>query len=120
MLHQISALEHVHKSGLVHCDLKRGTSSSIPPIQSACIWSTYGFTRAITSTTQTTNTLAYRVVGTLPYASLNMHDGIRKLQYLYYKPASNPGPAPRDDVESLGYTFLNLARGDLPWSYNVR
>jgi hypothetical protein len=48
-----------------------------------------------------------------------MHDGIRKSQYLYYKPASNPGPAPRDDVESLGYTFLNLARGDLPWSYNV-
>src|SRR5258705_6603599 len=37
--------------------------------------------------------LAYRVVGTLPYASLNMHDGIRKLQYLYYKPASNPGTA---------------------------
>src|SRR6202167_4144965 len=28
-------------------------------------------------------------------------------------------PAPRDDIESLGYSLLHLASGDLPWFYNV-
>ena len=29
------------------------------------------------------------------------------------------GPAPRDDVESLGYSLLHLISGVLPWLYNV-
>ena len=28
-------------------------------------------------------------------------------------------PAPRDDIEFLGYSLLHLASGDLPWFYNV-
>ena len=28
-------------------------------------------------------------------------------------------PAPRDDIESLGYSLLHLASGDLPWFHNV-
>ena len=40
----------------------------------------YGCSRAITSSIQiSSNTPSYHVVGTLPYASLNMHYGIRKL-----------------------------------------
>ncbi|KAG2065962.1 hypothetical protein BDR04DRAFT_955812, partial [Suillus decipiens] len=45
------------------------------------------------------------VFGTLQYVSLNLH---RKIQ-----------PALRDDIESLGYVLLSLARRDLPWTYNT-
>jgi hypothetical protein len=52
-----------------------------------------------------------------------MHYGIRKLLYLHYGfilLEGTAGPAPRDDIERLGYSLLHLAIGDLPWMYNVR
>ena len=51
-----------------------------------------------------------------------MHYGIRKYAYLNYSllPEETIGPAPRDDIESLGYLLLILALGDLPWTYNVQ
>ncbi|KIM84488.1 hypothetical protein PILCRDRAFT_384823 [Piloderma croceum F 1598] len=104
----ISALKHVHKNDLVHCDVKPG-NILLHPTDSKCLYLVdYGLSRAIVSSTQTSSkdTPSYHVVGTLPYASLNMHYGIR--------------PAPRDDIESLGYSLLHLAIGNLPWMYNVR
>jgi hypothetical protein len=36
-----------------------------------------------------------------------------------FLPEALVDPAPRDDVESLGYSLLHLACGNLPWMYNV-
>jgi len=103
----ISALEHIHKNGLVHCDLKPGNIILHPTDPMRLYIIDYGLARVISHTAETSSmdVPSDHLVGTLPYASLNMHYGIR--------------PAPRDDVESLGYSLLSLARGNLPWTYNV-
>ncbi|KAF9517513.1 hypothetical protein BS47DRAFT_1290872 [Hydnum rufescens UP504] len=101
------ALEHVHKHGLVHCD----KNILLHPTNPKRLYLVdYGFARAIVPIAQSTSldTPSYHVVGTLPYASLNMHYGIC------------PSPAPRDDMKSLGYSLLNLVQGGLPWTYNTR
>lgn len=52
-----------------------------------------------------------------------MHYGIREsrpqFQHRYLLSEGMVSPAPRDDIESLGYSLLHLACGNLPWMYNV-
>jgi len=81
ILHKVSALEHVHKNGLVHCDLKPGNILLHPSDPNRLYLVDYGLARSIVSETQTSpsHTPSYNIVGTLQYASLNMHHGIRKL-----------------------------------------
>ena len=47
-------------------------------------------------------TTKHSVVGTLPFTSVNGQKGFAQSR--------------RDDLESLAYTIIFLARGDLPWS----
>ncbi|KAG1902983.1 kinase-like domain-containing protein [Suillus fuscotomentosus] len=106
----ISALEHIHANKLVHCDIKPGNIILHPTDSKRLYLVDYGLTRAIAHEVQpnlsTDAPLTSHVIGTLEYVSLNIHRHIRS--------------APRDDIESLGYTLLSLARGDLPWTYNTQ
>ncbi|KAG2119118.1 kinase-like domain-containing protein, partial [Suillus discolor] len=106
----ISALEHIHKNKLVHCDIKPGNIILHPTDPKRLYLVDFGLTRAIAHEAQpnlsTDEPLTSHAIGTLEYVSLNIHCHIRS--------------ASRDDIESLGYTLLSLARGDLPWTYNTR
>ncbi|KAG0698070.1 kinase-like domain-containing protein [Suillus ampliporus] len=107
----ISALKHIHKNGLVHCDLKPGNILLHPTDPKRLYLVDYRLTRAIASTTKPSHSLdvplrSHGIIGTLAYVSLNMHYGIL--------------PAPRDDIESLGYVLFSIAQGDLPWTHNVQ
>ncbi|KAG2119123.1 kinase-like domain-containing protein, partial [Suillus discolor] len=103
----ISALEHIHKNKLVHCDIKPGNILLHPTDSKRLYLVDYGLARAIVHVNLSTDEpLTSHAIGTLEYVSLNVHRHIRS--------------APRDDIESLGYTLLSLARGDLPWTYNTR
>ncbi|KAG0706732.1 kinase-like domain-containing protein, partial [Suillus ampliporus] len=106
----ISALEHIHRNGLVHCNLKPGNIILHPTDPGHLYLVDYGITRAIAPEAQPSLSidvpLTSHIIGTLGYVSLNMHYDIR--------------PAPRDDIESLGYALLSLTRGDPPWIYNTQ
>ncbi|KAG1857268.1 kinase-like domain-containing protein [Suillus tomentosus] len=106
----ISALEHIHTNKLVHCDIKPGNIILHATDPKRLYLVDYGLTRAIAREAQpnlaTDEPLVSHAIGTLGYVSLNIHRHIRS--------------APRDDIESLGYTLVSLARGDLPWTYNTR
>ncbi|KAG8761803.1 hypothetical protein FRC11_012932 [Ceratobasidium sp. 423] len=105
----ISALKHIHARCLVHRDIKPDNIL----IQRSGSWQIclidFGLSYPAPSAIQVAESLSSdhselaTVFGTLPYASLNAHEGL-KLTY-------------RDDLESLAYTFLFLLRGNLPWSY---
>ena len=48
-------------------------------------------------------TMGHSIIGTLPFTSINGQQGAAQSR--------------RDDLESLAYTIIYLACGDLPWSY---
>ena len=68
-----------------------------------------------------TNMPPYHIVGTPPYASLNMYNGMCKSLYLYSRPASylKGMQVQLLVMMCLGYSLLNLACADFPLSYNV-
>ncbi|KAG1902947.1 kinase-like domain-containing protein [Suillus fuscotomentosus] len=109
----ISALEHIHTNKLVHCNVKPGNIILHPTDPKRLYLVDYGLTRAIAREAQpnlsTDEPLASHAIGTLGYIS-----------YASLLPDRNAGSAPCDDIESLGYTLISLARGDLPWTYNTR
>ncbi|KAJ6627617.1 kinase-like domain-containing protein [Mycena sp. CBHHK59/15] len=100
----ISALQHVHSHGIIHRDIK---PSNIlwclrDPLQIRLI--DFGIARTFPENIDTTTPGGEqaRVVGTLDYASLNVHQGIPLTR--------------RDDLESLAYTLFSVLRKDgLPW-----
>ncbi|KAJ7057075.1 kinase-like protein [Mycena amicta] len=101
----LSALTHVHRLGIVHCDIKpENILVSLMDPSKICLVD-FGISRLFrTGVPSQYNPLGDKpryVVGTLHWASLNAHDGIDL--------------APRDDLESLAYVALFLLRGDLPW-----
>ncbi|CAE6444560.1 unnamed protein product [Rhizoctonia solani] len=102
----LSALEYIHGRGLVHRDIKPENIVIIPGswnIRLIDFGFAYPAPTEIPAAQNKTNAAEFKTVfGTLPYASMNAHEGLR-LTY-------------RDDLESLAYTFLFLLRGNLPWS----
>ncbi|CUA68679.1 Casein kinase I [Rhizoctonia solani] len=107
----IAALEHMHTRGIVHRDIKPDNILFQPPESRNVCLIDFGFAYPPPSATEVAESLPRTsemttVFGTLPYASLNAHRGL-KLTY-------------RDDLESSAYTLLYLLRGSLPWSHYTR
>ncbi|KAJ7064675.1 kinase-like domain-containing protein, partial [Mycena amicta] len=102
------AIEHVHKHGLIHGDIKPGNFLFGTGQDGSHVGRIYLIDYGLAKLYADPQTLAHISNGTIPslrgtpvYASLNMH---------YHRM-----PSRRDDMESLAYSILRLLRGSLPW-----
>ncbi|EIM89246.1 kinase-like protein, partial [Stereum hirsutum FP-91666 SS1] len=106
VLQTMSALQHIHKLGIVHRDIKQGNLMCSLNDPSRIKLIDFGISRMFYEgepKRRDPATKGYKMVGTLDWASLNAHDGIAL--------------SARDDFESLAHVALDLLRGDLPWGY---
>ncbi|KJA16880.1 hypothetical protein HYPSUDRAFT_91024 [Hypholoma sublateritium FD-334 SS-4] len=100
----LSALNHIHTRGIVHCDIKPNNILCSPMDPSKLVLIDFGISRPVVqgvSGKPDAPSATKRLVGSPHWASLNAHRGLVL--------------GPRDDLESLALTALFLVRGDLPW-----
>ncbi|KAJ7074692.1 kinase-like domain-containing protein [Mycena amicta] len=102
------AIEHVHKHGFIHGDIKPGNFLFGTGKDGSDVGRIYLIDYRLAKLYADPQTLTHISDGTTPslrgtpvYASLNMH---------YHRM-----PSRRDDIESLAYSILRLLRGSLPW-----
>ncbi|KRY31750.1 Tau-tubulin kinase 1 [Trichinella spiralis] len=99
----VEALEEVHNAGYLHRDVKPGNfvlknAANLPRI---CIID-FGVATKIENNDELENKSKIRFVGTLRYASPNVH---KREPY-----------GRHDDLLSMFYTFLEISSGELPWA----
>eukprot|EP00004_Rigifila_ramosa_P004629 TRINITY_DN15108_c0_g1_i1.p1 TRINITY_DN15108_c0_g1~~TRINITY_DN15108_c0_g1_i1.p1 ORF type:complete len:604 (-),score=102.80 TRINITY_DN15108_c0_g1_i1:31-1842(-) len=104
-LRALTRLETLHNRGFVHCDIKPENFLMGPGTTMSDLF-VVDFGLSLRWKMANGKHIKYRdgkhgITGTLRYCSLNAHAGIELSR--------------RDDLESLGYTMLFLARGGLPW-----
>ncbi|KAJ7074693.1 kinase-like domain-containing protein [Mycena amicta] len=104
------AIEHVHKHGFSHGDIKPGNFLFGTGNDGSDVGRIYLIDYGLAKLYADPQTLTHISNGTIPalrgtpvYASLNMH---------YHRM-----PSRRDDMESLAYSILKLLRGSLPWRH---
>lgn len=104
---QLDRLEYIHAKNVVHRDIKpanllMGTGATSEILHLIDFGLAVPYLDTSTGRYFPECAMTSAVVGTLPYASLNAHHGLRLSR--------------RDDIESATYVLLHLAAGSLPWS----
>ncbi|KAF9004344.1 kinase-like domain-containing protein [Cyathus striatus] len=104
VLQALAALEHVHKHGFVHRDVKPDNLLFRLENNSKIVLIDFGISIRFKPGAPTKNVRyqnSKHVIGSLNWTSLNSHDGL-DLGF-------------RDDLESLAYTAFSMLLGNLPW-----
>jgi len=103
----ITILEHIHKRGILHRDIKLENFMLGLKDKDTIYLIDYGLSKSylrnnehVKKTINTNN-----IVGTIEYISPNVHEGMT--------------PSRRDDLISLGYIFVHMLLGELPWKQLV-
>ncbi|KAE9397848.1 putative casein kinase-1 hhp1, partial [Gymnopus androsaceus JB14] len=105
----LSALEHVHSKGIVHCDIKPHNFLCALDDDSIIKLVDFGLSKPLLHgppNQYNPSQERRHITGSVYWASLNSHKGLDL--------------APRDDLESLAYVVLHLLRGTLPWKPRPR
>lgn len=103
----VSVLEHIHKRGVLHRDIKLDNFMLGRTEKKTIYLIDYGLSKSyirnrehVKRSINTNN-----IVGTIEYISPNVHEGMT--------------PSRRDDLISLGYIFVHMLLGELPWKHMV-
>ena len=103
----ITIIEHIHARSILHRDIKLDNFMLGLKDKDTIYLIDYGLSKSylrnnehIKKTINTNN-----IVGTIEYISPNVHEGMT--------------PSRRDDLISLGYMFVHMLLGELPWTQLV-
>mgnify|MGYP006180051583 CR=1 FL=1 len=106
-IQMVSVLEHIHNRGILHRDIKLENFMLGVKDRESIYLIDYGlsksYLRNMEHVKKTINT--NNIVGTIEYISPNVHEGMT--------------PSRRDDLISLGYIFVHMLLGELPWKQLV-
>ena len=115
----ISRLEYIHSKDILHRDIKPDNFLMGLGKQGNILHTIdFGLAKEYWLAEQDKRYESHPFCGTTRYASINNHNGrgkysIKALPHLLLKLGTEQSWG--DDMESLGYVFVYLARGSLPW-----
>lgn len=104
-LNMLTVLECLHTKGIIHRDLKPENILSSDSKTNSYYLIDFGLSKYYVDSEGNHKPIitGKKLIGTLRYCSLNVTMGIEASR--------------RDDLESLGYIFVHLLKGQLPWEH---